>query len=183
MIIVEGPDGAGKTTLIQQIMHRYPDIKVAPRAVSKEAIAMVNMGDWVDTNLEEGLQYRLFDRHRLISEPIYGPVLRSHQDPRFVDLKWLGPRMKRFYELKPTIIYCLPSLEEVHNNLQGDADNVVVKGRINNLYASYVERISLDETFSPGITKVWNYLDSLTIDGAPAWLPSVMQNMKERTTT
>ena len=68
MIIVEGPDGAGKTTLIRQLQERWPDLAVAPRVVSKDAEAMVDLQEWVNINLSDGPQYKIFDRHRLISE-------------------------------------------------------------------------------------------------------------------
>ena len=41
MIIVEGPDGAGKTTVLQDLKTVF-DLPVAPRVVSKETEAMVD---------------------------------------------------------------------------------------------------------------------------------------------
>ncbi len=180
MLIVEGPDGAGKTTLIRQIQERF-DIPIAPRVVSKDTEAMVDLRAWVDENLEEGFQWRLFDRHRLISETIYGPTLRVEQEAGFTDLKWLAPRMKQLYEVvKPTIIYCLPSLEVVKQNVTQDPDNLTVAEFIEPIYTAYVSRISLDEAFSPGIIKVWDYQNSLTIDQDPAWLNTIMYDMRKR---
>lgn len=179
MIVVEGPDGAGKTTLIKQLTEAY-DIPIAPRVVTKDAEAMVDLKDWVDNQLEEGFQDVIFDRHRLISETIYGPILRTAQEAGFNELSWVGPRLKRFYELEPIIIYCLPSLETVKRNIARDDDNRVVMDQIEAIYSSYVSRISLDHIFSPGIVKVWDYEHSPKIDGRPTWLYEVRKSMQER---
>lgn len=180
MLIVEGPDGAGKTTLIEALQKEY-DLPVAPRVVSKDAEAMVDLRHWVDQNLDKGFQRTIFDRHRLISEPIYGPVLRKKQEDGFDDLEWLAPRMKEFYSLKPVIIYCLPDLETVRANIKDDDDNRVVQDHIDAIYAAYVARASIDYSLSPGIVRVWNYTQSPTIKGLPIWFPHVHKAMNEGT--
>lgn len=179
MIVVEGPDGAGKTTLIKQLVEEL-GLPVAPRVVSKGAEAMTDLRTWVDQNLDEGFQPRIFDRHRLISETIYGPILRHHQEPGFDQLKWIGPRMRRFYDLEPIIIYCLPPLEEVMKNISDDPDNVVVVDHIEAIYSAYVARAALDHTFAPGIVKVWDYTSSLKIEGLPSWMNEVRLKLRER---
>jgi len=179
MIIVEGPDGAGKTTLINAMKEAW-GIEVAPRVVSKDTEALVDLQQWVDENLEAGFQNMIFDRHRLISETIYGPILRFEQEPGFNKMEWLAPRMKRFYELKPVIIYCLPPFDVVERNLVNDPDNRSVYTDIEAIYSAYVSRASLDETFSPGIVKVWDYTRSLTIADRPAWLTQLKREIEDR---
>ena len=139
IIIVEGPDGSGKTTLVNMLKEEL-GISVAPRVVSKEATAMTDLMSWVDDNLDNGPVPTLFDRHRLISETIYGPILRPESSPGFDDLSWLGPRMTRFYKLEPLIIYCLPPLETVLANLKGDPNNLAVIDFTDRIYQSYVSR-------------------------------------------
>lgn len=179
MIVFEGPDGAGKTTLIEAFQEAF-DTPVAPRVVSKDAEAMVDLQDWVDDNLSQGFQYRIFDRHRLISETIYGPILRGTQQPGFNQLSWMGPRLYRFYELKPVIIYCLPPLEVVKANILNDPDNKVVEEKIEAIYSAYVARAALDHVFSPGIVKIWDYTRSPKINNEPAWFHSLHTSIKER---
>lgn len=180
MLIVEGPDGAGKTTLIRQFQEAF-DIPVAPRVVSKDAEAMTDLQDCVDNNLDEGFQSTIFDRHRLISETIYGPVLRSYQSKGFDDLSWLGPRLQRFYDLQPIIIYCLPPLEVVRKNIEGDEDNKVVAAHIDALYTAYVARASLDHAFSPGMVKIWDYTKSPKIKDRMMWFNTIHHQLRERT--
>lgn len=159
MIVVEGPDGAGKSTLIRNILGQYPDLEVAPRVVSKDTNDLTDLQRWVDRNLAEGFQYRLFDRHRLISEFCYGPTLRQVQRPGFTSRAWVHGSLRRFYKLKPVIIYCLPDLEVIKFNLRHDPDNDVVRDHIDQIYAAYLERASLDMIHAEAL--IYDY----TIDG------------------
>lgn len=144
MIIVEGPDGGGKTTLIKQIQEAYPDLPLAPRVVSKQTEAMVDMQQWVNMNLAHGPQYMLFDRHRLISEFIYGPILRKEQHPGFNSMVWVHHSLRLFYRLKPLIIYCIPPLEVVMSNVIEDNSNEAVWDHIQGIHAAYLHRATLD---------------------------------------
>ena len=182
ILILEGPDGSGKSTLSQMIQDEL-GYDVSPRVVSKQATAMTDLKKWVDDNLDEGLQPRIYDRHRLISETIYGPILRESANEGFDQLPWLGPRLRRFYNMKPLIIYCLPPLAEVKKNIANDPDNEVVKNHIDQLYSAYVARAALDLEFAPLTPLVWNYKASPTIQGKPAMLGKIknyMDSLKEK---
>ena len=173
MLIVEGPDGSGKTTLVN-LLKAELGVGVAPRVVSKDTEAMVDLRGWVDHNLDTGLVPTIFDRHRLISEPIYGPIMRDDAEPGFDTLSWLAPRMKRFYELRPFIIYCLPPLSVVLENLKGDPDNIAIVDRAERIYQSYVSRISLDLEFAPRTPMVWDYTNSLRMkSGHPIFMSAL----------
>jgi hypothetical protein len=179
MIIVEGPDGAGKTTLIRQMMERYQDgLTIAPRVVSKDAEAMVDLRQWVNTNLDEGPQYKIFDRHRLISEFIYGPVLRTEQQPGFDSVTWVWHSLRRFQQMRPVLIYCIPPLEAVMANIAGDEDNQVVWNHIMGIYTAYLQRATLDALNAGAI--IYDY----TTDGQEADPLAIfdhrIKNMRER---
>jgi len=141
---------------------------------------MVNLQDWVDNNLEEGFQHTIFDRHRLISETIYGPVLRKQQQPGFTDIGWLGPRLERFYSLEPIIIYCLPPLEVVKANILGDDDNKVVADHIEAIYTAYTTRAALDLMYSPGFTWVFDYTRDTQIFKLPLWAMTIASHLAQR---
>jgi len=182
MLIIEGPDGAGKTTLIKKLS-RALDIPIAPRVVSKDAEAMVDLQRWVDRNLATGFQRMLFDRHRLISEPIYGPALGRSSDG-FNDLTWLAPRIHRFSRIKPIIIYCLPEKSTAWANVKDDPDNKVVADPdiFSSIYDSYVLRASLDRASILFTTFVWDYEHDL-IDGwgLPAFTGRIAEALKNGT--
>jgi hypothetical protein len=130
MIIVEGPDGAGKTTLIKQLQEAFQKadivLPIAPRVVSKDAEAMVDLKEWTEQNTRKGFQPMIFDRHRLISEPIYGPILRDYFEPGFDNFHWLDWQLTRLYEAEPVMIYCLPPFHRVWENVRDDPENKVV---------------------------------------------------------
>lgn len=152
MIIVEGPDGAGKTTLIKSLV-QVTDLPVAPRVVSKEAEAMIDLKRWTEDNVMQGFQGVIYDRHRLISEPIYGSVLRNRFEPGFSDLYWLHQMNFQLYlQVKPILIYCLPPFPVVYDNVKDDPDNDRVASKIRKIYSLYVnkaatDRVMYDNTF------------------------------------
>lgn len=160
MIIVEGPDGGGKTTLITQLQQEYPDLEVAPRVKDKQARTVVpDLQEWVNRNLSEGPQWKLFDRHRLISEFIYGPIIRKEQEPGFTNIPWVWHSLRRFERLRPILIYCLPPLEVVMANIAGDEENEVVWDHIMGIYTAYLQRATLDALHNGAI--IYDY----TTDG------------------
>jgi hypothetical protein len=164
VLIVEGPDGAGKTTLIASLQKRY-DLPLAPRVVSKDAEAMVDLKEWVEDNVRGGPQAKIYDRHRMISEPIYGPILRHDQQPGFTSTPWMMAMMALFYKVQPIIIYCLPPLETVKENIAEDFDNRVVWHHIDQIYTAYAARAAIDWSRPNTRTVIYNYeLDNVERD-------------------
>lgn len=146
MIIVEGPDGSGKTTLIKKLSERT-GLSVSPRVVSKDAESMVDLKTWTEMNVKQGWQPLIFDRHRLISEPIYGPVLRTKAEPGFGDSEWFYDQLYRFYRAEPFIIYCLPPFSAVWENVRSDPDNTVVahEGTCRSIYGAYFNKAHTEQ--------------------------------------
>lgn len=116
MIIVEGPDNSGKSTLIKWILKEFPvrelkhgrhgpprnafDIKIRTEIILNEAIR---------SRYKNGV---IVDRFSLIGESIYGPILRGK------DLWTEIPQDKIRLEgvlntLNPFIIYCRPDEETI----------------------------------------------------------------------
>lgn len=137
MVIVEGPDGAGKTHLIDRLSTEL-GIPLQSKVMSSEMKPSVDLAEWVETDLEKGFGPRLYDRHRLISELIYGPVFRNTGlDPGFDDPTWLAVQLARFFELDPIIILCMPPLQTVVDNVEADDRNKVVRDQIRTIYWLY----------------------------------------------
>lgn len=138
MIIVEGPDGAGKTTLVDHLSKKY-DIPVAERVVDKDTKPIdTDLKLWTEKNLKAGLQWKIFDRHRLISEPIYSACMNRKTHAGFDDIGWLTGRMIDFTRIHAFIVYCIPPYHIVESNLNDDEDNTAVWGYAENIYNAYV---------------------------------------------
>lgn len=167
VIIVEGPDGSGKSTLITRLSQTLR-LPVADRVVGTDTKALLNIREWTEQNVSKGFQPVIFDRHRLISEPIYGPAIRDRQSPEFYDLTWLSDVMWHFYNAKPVIIYCMPDILTVRENLLADSETPeIVKNHIVAIYAGYVARASMD--FTRGVGRLYNY-KTTRFDDIAGWV-------------
>lgn len=158
MIIVEGPDGAGKTTLIEYLS-KTTGTPQAPRAVSSDAVAQLDIRSYVETQLSQGFRNLLFDRFALISGPIYGAQTgMAHPNEVFADLDWVIDMERQFLLSRALVVYCLPPLEEVKYNLGKDRASQAVVGSYHNLeviYWSYRARAALD--VARGVGEVYDY--------------------------
>lgn len=109
VIIVEGPDGSGKSTLVKNLKSRFvlkslKTIKHGPPADAQDLYERCR--DLLMEATESG-NHCIIDRFGLIGEQIYGPILRGK------DLWVEIPQKKQeiltaFNTLNPFIIYCRP---------------------------------------------------------------------------
>lgn len=118
MIIVEGPDGGGKTSLITMLAEQV-EFEVMPRpCTSDNAVDPGTLADWVDADLSRPVHHRgFYDRHPLVSEPIYGPLIRGRMADGFAEVPWLTSRLSMLRARNPFFIFCLPPLQAVLNNI------------------------------------------------------------------
>lgn len=154
IIIVEGMDGTGKTTLIQQLAHR---LEVQPRKFvgslgpsDDYRSVLVNRTISEITELEvasaEGRPIkRLYDRFPLISEAVYGSVLRGHNC--FGGLYY--PLRGRLLALKTMIIYCRPDRDVIQTNVQQAPQMSGVPEHFRELLDAY-DKLFVELTESPG---------------------------------
>lgn len=172
VIIVEGPDGSGKSVLVNNLS-KILQLPVATKVVGSDTEPLVNLREWTENNVARGFQPVIFDRHRLISEPIYGPAIRTRQDADFYDLAWLSQMMGQFYVAKPIIIYCLPDIYTVRENvLREDTDNAVVRNHIAAIYAGYVARATIDQAH--GVGRLYNY-KTTRMDDLVGWVRNKLE--------
>jgi GTPase SAR1 family protein len=120
-IIVEGPDGSGKTNLIQRLVNEL-NMPVHPKASdSKTGPHLPTLDAWVDNDLKTMHEQcpSIYDRHPLISELIYGPICRSGVPGKFNDKVWVSTS-RRLVAKQSVVIRCLPSLRAVRKNVQNE---------------------------------------------------------------
>ncbi|MET0416588.1 MAG: hypothetical protein ABW022_11275 [Actinoplanes sp.] len=95
-LIIEGMDGSGKDTLIQELMayRGWPgEYKVHDRASTSLGGPVDSLAQWVEDDMAfigNGKNNWIYNRHPLISETIYGDY-RGHRKPiapAFADAAW-----------------------------------------------------------------------------------------------
>jgi len=110
LIVVEGVDGAGKTTLIQNFRQQAKQLcwlfaRSGPPRGSVDLYMTIQI-------LARGSQYEIpliADRHPLISEPIYGPITRGKS---YIEEAYSRDRaLDAIANTASRIIYCKPDLE------------------------------------------------------------------------
>ena len=143
MIIVEGPDGAGKTTLVSQIETDW-GLTREPRAVSSDAVSLVPIGEYIEKELDKGFGMRLYDRFGLISSPMYTMLPNRTMVEPMTNVAWLGWAYWKMHRLNPVIIWCMPPLEVVLENVANDESSKVMKDHAEVIYLNYLTFIARD---------------------------------------
>jgi GTPase SAR1 family protein len=141
MIVIEGPDGAGKTTLKERLFNDIPALDQVERHCDTHG-PVTNLRDWVEFQLITPNQIRpthVYDRHALISEPIYGPIIRGNMVQGFDDEGWYSRMWNYFLTITPSpvFIFCLPPLSDVRINVKAAEQMKGVTKHINPIYWAY----------------------------------------------
>lgn len=110
MIIVEGCDNSGKTTLVSALSG---DLRLLSIVNRQRPLSLQDSYAYLTRVLPLALRFAtIFDRWQPISEPIYGPICRgvhlfndAHIQNQF--------RMTKNMALQPLVIYCRPSIEKI----------------------------------------------------------------------
>lgn len=97
MIVVEGVDNSGKSTLIRTLQNILPLYDTQGSEGPPKYAGEMNKR--VELYLTTHPKRMIYDRHPCVSQPIYG-TMRSHLDA-------INPRLiEQFYRKQPFFIYC-----------------------------------------------------------------------------
>lgn len=123
MLIVEGPDGAGKSSLAEKLSEAL-GWEIAPKAVGGDTKSLTDVQKYVDDALDKGFHDLIYDRFALYSAPIYSAFQRRTEPQKgFGDFRWLATAYARMRDVAPIVVLALPPFETVWQNCQRDEDN------------------------------------------------------------
>ena len=115
MIIIEGPDNSGKTTLLNklQVEHKLGYLVIPHRGpVQRYHELYCNMEYILNVVIKRSSKRYILDRLPLISESIYGPLCRK-RDIWVENFEDKIRFTKALITLDPFIIYCRPPMENI----------------------------------------------------------------------
>lgn len=115
VIVIEGPDGSGKTNLIGELS-RDLLTPIHKKASSPTGGPVKNIWEWAydDVTTMHRQRFQIYDRHPLISELIYGPIVRETIDERFYTRE--GQDLCQLFRGAVLVIFCDPGILEVEKN-------------------------------------------------------------------
>lgn len=142
-IIVEGMDGSGKDTLIRDLSAVYPAYMLHERASTSLGGPVADLSSWVarDAVRMEETGPWIYNRHPLISEPIYAPIRRVNPGLSGVwtNQGWLDA-YRRIVASVSVVVVCQPPWETVRATLMAQGPDAHMPGVADNaptLYEAY----------------------------------------------
>lgn len=139
IIVVEGVDASGKSTLLENARLEIKKKYFVLLRHSQRPYTPHDVMDFLDLIENTILPNLVVDRHPLISEPIYGPILRGENlVAGFEDKDSATKRLKHTIE---RIIYCRPPAYQIKENLHRLPQLKGVKENIQNLIEAYDQRM------------------------------------------
>ena len=123
-IIIEGPDGSGKTTLLRELLgwkqakNESPWFVAHERASTSRGGPVANLDTWVEKDLVDidTQPPSIYDRHPIVSELIYGTIIRGGVPGKFNSGIWTS-QVRSTLAQHCLVIWCIPPWDKVRNNI------------------------------------------------------------------
>ena len=112
LIIVEGMDNTGKSTLIQELIRTVGRGTLAAKVSLGPFKSSLEQLKWTYNQIkkaEEGKDLIIYDRFLPICDIVYGTVLRDNKTIWTLD----SAELKALREVNPLIIFCNPGIEKI----------------------------------------------------------------------
>lgn len=187
MLVVEGPDGSGKSTFIQEVTRQLRESFIAyelpPRHCTSTGGPVPDLATWIEDDRKRWSWHRpsvaVWDRHPLISEPIYGPLIRGSIQLGFDNAQVYAGWWRDFIQSGAVFVFCLPPLEKVLENLERTEHMAGITTTVTEaIYASYMTTAARLCAEGPGRAVVWDYTRRTGSVLGQLW---TLDTIKERT--
>lgn len=152
VIILEGCDGTGKTNLLGELS-RDLMIPVHAKASTSTGGPVKNIWEWAETDVKtmHRMTFSIYDRHPLVSELIYGPIIRKSVDERFRSDE--GTELCKLFAESVLIVFCDPGYLEVKKNIEANPHMPGVTEHWEQIYEMYQTLMQ----YWPGEVVRWDY--------------------------
>lgn len=135
IVVVEGPDGSGKSTLIDNLRLTCSRHFVSLRRSGppKNADELTSIIRWM-TRMEVSLVPLICDRYPLISEPIYGNAIRG---TNLLDGIYDVDAQKAIFKSVDRVIYCRPPTSVIYHKIHANPQLKGVVEKIEEITQNY----------------------------------------------
>lgn len=138
-VIVEGPDGSGKTTLVKELVSYGYQLR--PRHVQSSGETVDLCGYMADETAywsnDVPQTTWLYDRFPVFGELIYGPAMRDRPSHGLQFMATAFGYASLFWSYNPTVIFCMPPLEVVKENFAATRQMVGLEQELEDVYWRY----------------------------------------------
>lgn len=125
MIICEGMDNSGKSTLAYKIREHF-GLEHEPSPGPPKSVTEL-LGRITTSLSREVISEVVYDRHSVVTERVYGSVLRGEDR---LDNKVGWGLTRRVFDTKPLIIYCRPEEKYIYRwGMRDQMDGIKAKAR------------------------------------------------------
>jgi hypothetical protein len=145
IIVVEGPDGSGKSTLIDnlRIESKRHFVTLRRSGPPQDVVEITSVLNWM-SYMKDGIVPLICDRHPLISEPIYGRILRNKN---LLDGEYDRNDMVNYLATIDRVIYCRPSIDVITRAMQDNHQLIGVREKIEEIVTLYDQVMQAIEEF------------------------------------
>lgn len=154
MIIVEGPDGSGKSTLVGELVSRLGLIQGTRSTLDRDRLHETTVQDSYRAVMAavNGMDEPVIWDRMFYSDGIYAPIVRDEES------MFPGTTIEYLHRLvlamRAPVVICLPPLEVVRANVASSRQLAGVAENIDAIYEAYE---MLAREFSPSQCIVYDY--------------------------
>lgn len=141
MILLEGLDATGKTTLADQLATQFPELTLRPSIGNKHDLDQIREQAYSEAHQRQDQMLMVADRSRIVSEYIYNPIL-AKREVAYPYLEWTS-YLARFTMGRHVVVYCRQSLNDIGKVFHKQEQLEGVRENLPELFKAYEEFMTM----------------------------------------